>query len=393
MKSMTGKILFTAIAVLAGFASAEACTTWVIHASASKTGRIMVNKCRDNTPGRVNADIVETARGRRFLRLGEYPIWAGFGMNDKGVVVTCNDGDALTVAHRRGEHVQINSPAILRQVLAECDNAWDGAVLYRDHCRAFRRPSGGKRNNGSTLLVADPKRAFLIDVVGPGYCAIKEIYGGIAIISNCMHLPGAEKYSRQRWPSFRYDRRREANVRRELKKGKVNGKYTIADTMRVSRLKWEKIPEKHFPFRKDSLGGTTFEIDTEFPGYLSTAYIALGPQQHTVYLPTPMALTQFPETIRDGSFGELACALRKAAGDDHAGLKKIVGFEKRIFAEYEQTREQARKLLREKRTGEAVQLLNACYLRQFRTAEKLLTSLRDEAVKNTPAAEKPAETK
>ena len=85
--------------------------------------------------------------------------------------------------------------------------------------------------------------------------------------------------------------------------------------------------------------------------------------------------------------------LRKAVGNDHPGLEKIVELEKQLFAEYEQTREQARKLLKEKRTDEAVKLLNECYLRQFRAAEKLLTDLRDEAAKNTAAAEKTADTK
>ena len=120
---------------------------------------------------------------------------------------------------------------------------------------------------------------------------------------------------------------------------------------------------------------------------MSTAYIALGPQQHTVYLPTPMALKQFPEAIRNGSWGELAVTLRKLAGDDHAGLARILELEKQLFAEYDQTRERARALLRAKRTDEAIALLNECYLRQFRAAEALLTQLRDEAAqKSAPAA-------
>jgi hypothetical protein len=372
---------------LLGCCAADACTSWVIHPSRSASGKMIVHKCRDAKMSPLAAEMYEFPDGRRYMRIGTTGGWNCFSMNNSGVVAILNAADPVDSRHPGGDRCGYGGGGFLSYTAEKCDRA-DQALSFFKFCADSNIAVGPQ-----SFFVADAKRAFLIDVVGPDYCAIKEIYGGIAIISNCMHLPGAEKYSRQRWPSFRYDRRREANVRRELKKGKVNGKYTIADTMRVSRLKWEKIPEKHFPFRKDSLGGTTFEIDTEFPGYLSTAYIALGPQQHTVYLPTPMALTQFPEAIRDGSFGELACALRKAAGDDHAGLKKIVEFEKQIFAEYEQTREQARKLLREKRTGEAVQLLNACYLRQFRTAEKLLTSLRDEAVKNTPAAEKPAETK
>ena len=173
----------------------------------------------------------------------------------------------------------------------------------------------------------------------------------------------------------RADRLREANVRRELKRGRVNGKYTIPDTMRVSRLKWQKEQDKHLPFRKDSVSAATFEIDPEFPDVLSTAYIALGPQQHTVYLPTPMALEQFPKEIGDGSWGELAYSLRKAAGDDHDGLKRIVELEQKLFAEYDHVREQARSLLKAKRRGEAVKILNECYRRHFAAAKQLLAEL------------------
>jgi len=374
MKNMTGKILFTAVAVLTAFASAEACTTWVIHSSASKTGRIMVNKCRDNTPGRVNADIVTTSRNWRFLRLGEYPIWAGFGMNEKGVVVTCNDGDALTVAHRRGEHVQINSPAILRQVLAECDNAYDGAVLYRDHCRAFRRPSGGKRNHGSTLLAADPKRVFIVDV-GAGYGEIKEITGGMFIYSNKMHLPGNESISCCIFGGFLSDRARESNVRKVMHQYSEDGKFTLQGVIRASRAKCGEALKDKYPFRAITLGDTCFDLDPEFPSYLNTAYAAIGPQQHTVFLPIPMALRNMPEKIRNGKWGDRALEFRKKCGDDHPNVEKLYEFEATIFPEYDQVREDARKLLREGKTEEAVKLLSECFERQFKAADEFLDKL------------------
>ena len=376
-----------AMLALMGSATADACTSWVIHPSRSASGRMIVHKCRDSNASPLDAEMYEFPDGRRYMRIGTTKGWNCFSMNNSGVVAILNAADPVSSRHPGGERIGYGAGGFLSYAAEKCSRA-DQALNFIKFCC-----ESGIALGPQSFFIADPKRAFLIDVAGPDYCAFKELYGGIAIISNCMHLPGIEKISLQKWPSLRYDRRREANVRRELKKGRVNGKYTIADTIRISRLKWEKTPEKHLPFRKDSLGGTTFEIDPEFPGYLSTAYIALGPQQHTVYLPTPMALKQFPEAIRDGSFSEIAYEMRKAAGDDHAGLTQIVELEKRLFTEYEATREQARKLLREKRTAEAVKLLNACYLRQFQTAEKLLTDLRDEAVKNAPAAEKTAGTK
>ena len=385
MKNTAGKIILAAAAAVMGVASVEACTTWVIHSSASKTGRIMVNKCRDNTPGRVNADFVRAARGWRFLRLGEYPIWAGFGMNEKGVAVTCNDGDALTVAHRRGEHVQINSPAILRQVLVECDNAYDGAVLYRDHCRAFRRPSGGKRNNGSTLLAADPNRVFIVDV-GAGYGEIKEVTGGLFIYSNKMHLPGNESISCSIFGGFLSDRARESNVRKVMNQYREDGKFTLQGVIRAGRAKCGEALKDKYPFRKISLGATCFDLDPEFPAYLNTAYAAIGPQQHTVYLPIPMALREMPEKIRNGKWGDRAFEFRKKCGDDHPGVEKLYEFEAKIFPEYDKAREEARKLLREGKTEEAVKLLNECFERQFKAADEFL----DRLLETTPPCADPS---
>lgn len=374
MKNTTGKIFLAATAAVMGAASVEACTSWVIHSSATKTGRMMVNKCRDNTPGRVNADIVRSPRGWRFMRLGEYPVWAGFGMNEKGVVVACNDGDALTVAHRRGEHVQINSPAILQQVLVECDNAYDGAMLYRDHCRAFRRPSGGDRNHGSTLLVADPNRAFIVDV-GAGYGEIKEVTNGLFVYSNKMHLPGNEYISCSLLGGFLSDRARESNTRKVMNQYREDGKFTLNGVIRAGRAKCGQELKDKYPFRAISLGGTCFDLDPEFPAYLNTAYAAIGPQRHTVYLPIPMALRKMPEKIRGGKWGDRALAFRKKCGDEHPNVQALYDFEAKIFPEYDKVREEARLLLRAGKTDEAVKLLNDCFERQFEAADELLDKL------------------
>ena len=357
-----------ALAALLGCTTAYACTSWVIHPSRSANGRMIVHKCRDSKTSPLNAEMYNLPNGKRYMKIGTTEGWNCFSMNNCGVVAILNAADPVSAKRPSEGSVAYGGGGFLTYAATNCDRA-EQAVSFIKFCCANDIALGPQ-----SFFIADPKRAFLIDVA-PGYCAEKEIYGGISIISNCMHLPGIEKLSLQRWPSLRYDRRREANVRRELKKGKINGRYTIADTMRISRLTWQKEPDKHLPFRKDSLGGVTFEIDPEFPGFLSTAYIALGPQQHTVYLPTPMALEQFPEAIRNGSWGDIAIALRKAAGDDHAGLARIVELETQLFAEYEQAREQARELLKAKRDAEAAKLLNECYQKQFDAAGKLLKEL------------------
>ena len=124
-----------------------------------------------------------------------------------------------------------------------------------------------------------------------------------------------------------------------------------------------------------SLETTCFEIDPEFPAVLSCAYLALGPQRHTVYLPVPMALRQLPDKIRDGRWGEMAYAHQEAFGPEHGDLPKIVELEDRFVAEFRAARDRARELLKAGKQDEAVELLNSCFGRQYAEADRLMTSL------------------
>lgn len=130
-----------------------------------------------------------------------------------------------------------------------------------------------------------------------------------------------------------------------------------------------------YPFRKNSQGCVCFEIDGEFPAQLSTAYIALGPQQHTVYLPCPMALERLPQQFGSGEWGDLALNFRKKAGDDHKLVGELFALEDQIITEYEQAREEARSLLRAGKRSEAEKLLNDLFAKHFAAAEKLLNEL------------------
>ena len=130
-----------------------------------------------------------------------------------------------------------------------------------------------------------------------------------------------------------------------------------------------------FSLNLRSISAVCFEPDPEFPAQLSTAYVALGPQRHTVYLPCPMALRRFPQQMENGKWGELAFSFRKKAGDHHKLVDELFAFEDKIIPEYEQAREEARKLLRAGKRQEAEKLLNDLFAKHFSAAEKLLTEL------------------
>ena len=381
-----GKSIVCAAAAFGAFAAADACTSWIMHSSATKSGVITVTKCRDQKPYPISGDFRVSRRGWRWLRLGQHPGLTGYGMNEKGVIATCNDGDYLTSQYPREGRINIGSYSILRQVLTECDNAYDGAVLIRDHCRASRRP-GVKGHHGSTLMVADAKHAYIVDI-GTAYGEIKEIKSGMLVISNKMHLPGIEEFAASNLYNFLSDRARETNSRKVMNEYRENGKFTVQGITRASRAKCVKgnnLKEK-YPFRSNSQGAACFEIDPEFPAQLSTCYTTIGPQRHTVYLVIPMAVRQLPEKVQNSKWADLAYAFRKKCGDEHPSLDALYAFEAKTLPEYDKVREEARKLLRSGKTDEAVKLLNDYFERQFKAADELL----DKLLETTPECADPA---
>ncbi len=385
------KLLFAA--AVAGTAPvATACTSWMIHPSVSASGRMLVQKCRDSRVTPLDADIRRSRHGVKWMRIGMFKHVALFAVNERGLVAIMNDGDDLTLKHPNItlpdiKHARMYTACaeMMRQMMDECTTAEEATRLTLHYCRS--RLQGGR---GGTMFIADPKRAFMIDL-GPDYAQAKELTGGMIIITNCMHLPGVEEFSIKAVTGVRSDRAREANTRAELRKRRVNGKYTVKGTMETSRLLCRKEMTKKYPCRRNSLGGCCFELDPEFPAELTTAYIALGPQQHTVYLPTPMALEQFPREIVDSSWADMAYKLREQVGYDHKYIARFDAFEERTLAEYDRVREEARALLKAGKKAEAVKLLTDCYRKQYDEALALMRAVAAEAAAAPTQEKTPAD--
>ena len=366
---LAGVLLFPGTAVVA-------CTSWVISPGISESGRMIVQKCRDNTNGRkLGADMRTSSDGRRWLRIGTVGDNALFAMNENGLVAVMNAGDPVTVKHPSKGRYWINSTVFIRKIMRDCPNAPQAVRLLLD--------MGKNRviDTSSSLIIADPEQAFLVDIA-PGYAEAKKIPGSVCVIANSWHLPGGEFISKKSAAGLCSDRAREANTRAALQKNRIKGKYTLRGNFNTSRLTCGKALKDKAPFRSNSLGGVCFEIDREYPACLSCAYIALGPQQHTVYLPVPMAAEQLPEEMRSGEWGQNAYDFRDAAGDDHPALGRIVEFEDKLISEFESVREEARRLLKDRKQDEAVKLLNDTFQRQTQDTWRFISELKNEAVKN-----------
>ena len=343
-------------------AVAAGCTSWVIMPDRSASGRMILHKCRDQHISKLTASI-DADDGVRWMCIG-VDGGARFGLNQYGVATTSNYGGKFSGRRRKAPKLR---QGIIEAVSAGTKDAEAGAALVRKCGRA------GWRSNGGMYLVADAKRAFTADIAS-GYGEMMEIPGGVYVISNSMHLAGYDGFTLTPADTLCSHRRREANTRRELQKHQVGDKYTVGGVLKTSRLTGKAVP-----FNRFSLGAVCFEIDPEFPETVSCAYVALGPQQHTVYLPTPMALEQFPEDMRNGKWAARAFALRMKLGDDHPYLGRIEELETEFIAEFGAAREEALTLLRSGRHGEAKRLLNDTFLRHYAKAKALLRRIAEDA--------------
>ena len=343
--------------------AASACTSWVIMPDKSASGRMILHKSRDQHLIQVDAHMMVTKKGARWMNIGSAG-GATFQMNEHGVALTSNSGDSHMGKHKKLEK---KLPPFNETFADTIKDAAAAAEFVRRYGRA------GWRAKGGMYLVADAKRAFTIEIA-PEYGEMMEIPGWIYVISNSMHLGGCEGFVFRPTTTFRSHRVREAKTRAELQRTQVDGKYMIAGVFKTSRLTGGRTP-----FNRYSLSAVCFELDPEFPEMIDCAYIALGPQQHTVYVPTPMALEQFPEDIQNGKWAARALALRMKIGDDHKYLPRIEALEAEFLAEFAAVREEARKLLRDGKRDEAKKLLNATYLRHYSRARELLKRIADEA--------------
>ena len=359
---MIKKRSFVSLLLTCGL-TASACTSWVIMPDKSASGRMLLHKSRDQHLSLLDAHIRVTPNGVRWMCIGAAGR-AMFSMNERGLALTSNSGDAIFGKTKKPPK---GLPGLNASLADNAKDAEEGAKLVRDFGRA------GGRTKGGLFLLADAKRAFTIEIASE-YGEMMEIPRWIYVISNSMHLGGCEGFVFRPTTTFRSHRMREAKTRAELQRTQVDGKYTIAGVFKTSRLTGGATP-----FNRYSLSAVCFELDPEFPEMIGCAYIALGPQQHTVYVPTPMALEQFPEDIRNGKWAARALALRMKIGDDHKYLPRIEALEAEFLAEFAAVREEARKLLREGKRDEAKKLLNATYLRHYTRARELLKCIADEA--------------
>ena len=386
---MTRKIGLSICCFLGALSAATACTSWIIPPSRTASGGMIVHKCRDSYRRPLDADFRRAPGKFRWLRVGLERDQAAFAMNECGLVIIANQGDdvrqkvdpALRQAAKREEGQWVTACWAWQTIASECATAEEAVERLR---RIIRH--GQFFGNGDIAMIADPKRAFVVEYSTGGRLQAHEVTADYCVYANGWKFPGMESDSIRRIALNPNDQVREGTVRKFFNDviGR-GGKLGVADCFAASRLAdvpKMKIKRGRAPYIRKyadqkvySLGGITFEPDAEFPAELSCAYVALGSQRHTVYLPIPMCAENTPPDMKSGAWGDYAYRLYETLGDDNPRLRELEAFEAKALAEFTAARARARQLLRAGRRAEARRLLNDLFVRQSDAARKLLTGM------------------
>jgi hypothetical protein len=369
--------------------AAYADVDWMILPKYSASGRMLVHAARygvsrdGKQPVRIFPKMrfitpqTDKDAKYRHLRLG-----AICGLNEKGLAVAWSSGNPTRDKNPKKKSAAYASYGATATILRSCATAEQALKHMR---KAFDK----KLISGSSIyLVADPKRAFVIECA-PKHFASWELPHAFCVYSNCWKLPGMDD------ASIDNANRATSHYQREWAAGEAlrqvyerEKKISVADSIRASRVSVPEVNGEEFAKRRGMLKLTTapfnrfsgdsylFDIDCEFPGELSCIYAALGPQRHTVYLPIPLgAADSLPEVLSTPEWSGHAYRLRDAANVEDPVRPELLEFESKQLADFRKAREEARWLLRLEKRDEALEILHQTLARQTAETFEFLSKL------------------
>ena len=356
--------------------TARADTEWMILPKGSTSGLMTMHVSRDLTKNNKPAPkLVYDARKQyggkyKFLRIcnNQYCI---AGINEKGLGVIFTGGDPTSD----------KSPAANNQNLTPHNATVIMLRRFATAEQAVKHMHAGFRKHqivGSAIyLIADPYRAFVVEC-SPRHFASWELPHAFCVYTHCWKLPGMDDGSNGNAERAQWNYQREWAAREFLRQAmeKNHRMIPMTESLAVSRLaahETGKTTVLNGPSNKATFAAFTFELDPEYPDYLSTVYVAFGPPRHTIYVPIPfVAMDKLPTNLLNQRTVEAAIARRNAAGKNAAVDPALVELQNKIVADFAQARDRARQMLRSDRCKAAEKLLRETLDKQSAEIAKFL---------------------
>lgn len=316
------------------------CTSWILNPQISASGHRILHKVRDSSSHEIVIKRLRTecsSKTHRWLGLGDLGRMSPcMGMNEYGLAVIMNSGEPTWENNYPG----LTTPNMARCILERCTSLEEAIELYKD---IISNSCYSHSTRGSIFMMVDTRRGLIAENTARHFetAFLEESF---LIRANAWHLPGMECHSATTQHEIVGNVQRECQVREGLRNAlKEKGTVSLEDIWAIARSREGTIDRMNRAVCTDfSNSSSTFEIDSEYP-FLSTAYLAIGPQDQTVFMPMPMCVTQYPVQMIDGTWSDAAFKSQKELGIN-SDLSKFTELEARMMAIYRSAQEKARAL-------------------------------------------------
>ena len=349
---------------------AHECTSWIAMDNMTGGKQIIMHKNRDSK-GR-SLTIQRRAMPGKHAWIGNgscYSFYPTQGINDRGVVIMMNSGDA----HVEAENSQygMSTGILCRILLEECGTAEEAVELLK---KIVAANAYTHVECGSIWFIGDSKNVHIVEHNARNLVS-KTVNSGFIARANAFHYPEMQIFSLRNYKSLIAHSRREFSVRDYLvnKQWRTNGVITPLDFAASSRINKVEGDEKCYPpCGKSTISGNTFVIDKEYPEYLSSAYMTLSSPTSSCYLPVPLLLQDVPEDICNGKYSMRSFELMDKK-QPLLPADKLAALEKRLYERHAAAVEKARVLLRTstKHTvkTDVAKILNDTFVENFKDLE------------------------
>ena len=361
---------------------------WIITPNFSESGRMLLHANRGKPTAKLPPVWMSYDPARKgaygFLRIGNKGGLSFAGINEKGLAAAYTTGD----------------PSDDRKPPRDKRN-WSGHVAVvvslrlsatADQARARLHKAFKDRLISESMVVffADPYKAVVVEC-SPLHYASWDLKDSYCVYSHMWKLPGMDDGSVRSTGSVDVCTQREWGIREGLRRvrQKHDGRIPVTGSIAVSRLNVDdlnteeykkqrgKPPVVQAPYQRNAQDSYLFELDAEYPAFLSRVYIAFGPARHTVYLPLALpALKDLPKELFDPEYFAGAMARHNAADPKAPVDERIVEFEKKLYREFEERNDEARLLLMKGDRAGAEKLLTDLAHRQAADTLEFLRGLK-----------------
>ena len=330
------------------------CTSWMVFSDLTGNNTNILHKNRDSKQRTIIMFTSAPGAARQWIALGS-GYGANMGINRSGLAGVMNSGEKCInpTTNKAGK----TTPAIMQHILETCDTAAQAVDKLKELIKAN---DYWHNDRGSTFFFLDKNEGYICEITAKD-CIAQKYDRGYAVRANIWQNPNMQQNSRISISAYLNSSARAyiafSGLNAALDK---HNKITLPDIFELSRH-WEmpkESSEKRSVCFKSTNSTASLEIDSQYPGTLSTAYCTFGQPRHTVYIPVPVCARNFRPEMTDNSWCNASWKRFNAKGLESSIPAEWLKYEQDFITEYTAVKEEARKLLNQGKQSEAENLLN-----------------------------------